>query len=356
MTIFDYNLISDEAIRNDYRHLENRAKEISFSVSKGYGEARKPVAFRYINENEFNAFASMEQDRYWVELNAAVPLLVMMLFYRMFADHRILPHLDSSGTPASDFELPFIVDPENFDRRVNWHIKTNAVRAFAAGTIADLCSTFVILHEFGHVICGHLEGLNHFDRGDRLAEFVSRSSAPKANILKARQRSKRRQAWESEADMIAAMLLTQFVDDLTKHAADNERLGRVFTEKDGFHREHTLAIAVSALFAMFCYMQGARRQLGADSNHPHPQVRSRYVKDIILLEMENRHALNVEKFHELLDERLDETMIVLDELKLFDPRLNSESYSRQIERERKKLVKLQQEYRESCTQWRWFEW
>ncbi len=358
MNDFDCRLITDEAVRTEYLHLQWRAERISASISQGYGQSKGPIGFRFINENEFNAFASLDEKSgcYQVEINAAVPLLVMMLFYRLFSDERILPHLDSSGRIAADFELPFIVDPEKFDQRVNWQIKANAIRGFAAGTIADLCNTFVVLHEFGHVMCGHTEGIRYFYEGGRLAELVSRSSRQAKQGGHLKKLNELRKAWEGDADMIASIFLAQFVDDLAHLPAENERTRRVFSDQNGFHLEHTLAIAVSALFGFFCYVQGARHQLDKQSDHPHPHVRALYLKDMLLQEVGKRRKLDSRRFHELLMERLDEMMRVLIDLNLFEARIFSSAYDRKLDRERKRLATLQTEHRDSCAKWRWFAW
>ncbi|MFG1339982.1 hypothetical protein [Xanthobacter autotrophicus] len=358
MTAFDISAIGGEAIRQEYAHLQRRAETLAASFAASQGRPASTIAFRYINESEFNAFASREGDGYLVELNAAVPLFVIILFYRLLTDPRVLPHLDASGMVASDFELPFIVDPDDFDRRVDWKIAANPMRAFAAGTLADLCSTFVILHEFAHVLCGHADGLLHYESDRKLAEMVRRASQTKVRPKKIDKVHKagieRRKAWEADADVIAGAFLVQAVDELI-HQGD-ERAWQVFSHAGGFHLEHTLAITVTALFAFFCYVQGARDKLNRTSDHPHPQVRALLVKDILLQVASQRWDIDGEKFHALLDERMDEMMEVLEDIGLFDPAQFTAAFDRKLDRERAGLDKLRERYRESCRQWCWVEW
>lgn len=358
MTYFDYRLISDPAIQTDYRHLEYRSKNIASSIMQAYGREKKPIAFRFINEGEFNAFASVDDDRnhYQVEVNAAVPLLVMMLFYRLFSDKRVLPLLDPDAAPATNFELPFILNPETFDRPIEWQVSTSAIRGFAAGTVADLCSTFVVLHEFGHIICGHADGIRHYEKGEKLAELVSRARQP-GNLTERRKRAlERRKAWERDADMIAAIFLVQFVEDLANPALTEPRTRRVFSDADGFNLEHTLAIAVAALFAFFCYVQGSRQKLEKQSSHPHPQVRSLFVKDMLVQELSKRRKLDTDKFHDLMMERLEEMMNALADIDLLDTSGFTAAFDRTMDQERKGLETLHAAHKDSCAQWRWFDW
>jgi len=354
-TAFDISAIGDEAIRRDYVHLQRRAESLASSFAEGYGRPASPITFRYINENEFNAFASREGDGYLVELNAAIPLFVIILFYRLLTDPRVLPHLEASGMIASDFDLPFIVDPEDFDRRVDWKISANPIRAFAAGTLADLCSTFVVLHEFAHVLCGHTEGLLHFEADRKLAEMVRRAE-PKEKDKAHKAAIERRKAWEADADVVAAAFLVQFVDELVHVDEANVRTRQVFSHAEGFHVEHTLAITVAALFAFFSYVQGARDRLERTSDHPHPQVRARLVKDILFQVASERWDMDGVKFHALLDDRMEEMMEVLEDIGLFDPKQFTAAFDRRIDRECTGLGKLRDRYRESCAQWCWVEW
>jgi hypothetical protein len=350
MSTFDINQISDEAIRTDFRHLERRANLIAKSLVEGYGPGRKPIEFRFINESEFNAYARFDtaNDQHLVEINAAVPLFTMILFYRLLSDNRVLHYLDPAGAVASDFDLPFVIDHENFERRVDWKIEANSIRAFAAGTIADICNTFVILHEFAHVICGHVDAMQYYEGKAKVAEFASRRKQPKAD-------KDRRLAWEAEADMIAAGFLVQYIGDLVEVTKTDLRAKQVFGHVQGYEWEHTLAIVVASLFGFFCYVEGTRRALHQHGDHPHPQVRSLAIKDFLLQAAEQRVAIDGEPFSIALDARLSEMMDVSYELGLFDPKQFTTAYSDGIDSQLEALRSLVEEFQDSCFGCRWFD-
>lgn len=345
---FDHEAIDDAGLRTEFMHLALRARNVGRSLHQAYGTNRLPFAFRYINGFEFNAYASADESAYRIELNASVPLFSILLFSRLLSDPQMLPFLDGGGQKASAFYVPFVLDPADFRRRVDWNIELTAIRSFAAGTIADLCSTFVLCHEFGHVLGGHIEGLQHYYRDTRLAELVAVDPMVSADTT-------RRQAWEYEADLIAALLVVQFVDELVSDREVQPRTREVFSDEHGFHFEHTLAIAVVSLFCFFVYVQGMRLKLNKHSSHPHPHVRATYMKHALLRAAHARRPVNNEVFHRLLDIRLGEAMNSLELAGLFEPRRYTRRFMQQVDVELKRMNTLYSTHRDSCSAWRWIE-
>jgi hypothetical protein len=345
---FDLLSIQDEGIRREFEFLERRAQLVAQSIVSAFDKPQDTIAFQYSDEREYNAYVGTTGGRYHIELNAAVPLLNLLLFYGLASDSRFLPDLDASSAAVSSFQVPFIIDPANFDQRLNWEVGCNAIRAFAAGALADMCSTFVVLHEFGHVLCGHCEAIESFEGAGAIAELVAvrRPSAARA---------RRRMAWEGDADMVAAGLLAQFVEDMAADCQSNTRTRQVFADPDGYHLENTTAIIVSSLFALFCYIEATRRTFEKSSTHPQPHVRALLVKNVLILKLEERGPFDSEVFHDYLDARLDDAMIVLESLGVFDPKGYSAEFSNRIDREFARLKVLQERYRPDCVQWTWIE-
>lgn len=338
--------ISDPGLLSDFRHIAHRSRSIARQLHDVYGAGRKPIKFGYVDGGEFNAFAGADEDSYVIELNKAVPLFSIILFYRLLSDPEVLPHLDKSGGVASNFSLPFVIDPADFGRRSDWQITANAIRAFAAGTIADFCSTFVVCHELGHILSGHVEGMRFYFGDGGLTELVSREQSFGVDMAQ-------RRTWEHDADRFSATLMIQFVEELVADRLKHERTRSVFSHPDGFHTEHTLAIAVASLFAFFVYVQGMRTKVDRLSSHPHPYVRATYLKHMLLQAARNRRRINVRAFQSLLDKRLDEFMVVLARIGLLDARAYTSAYIKQVEAELGHLDALSREHRDSCARWRW---
>jgi hypothetical protein len=217
MREFDYRTISDEAIRNEYKHALKRAFRISESLRRTIGADRLPIDFKYVEADIFNAGAGKLDDRYLVQINSAVPLFLLVLFSRLMSDRSVFPMIEPSGHLASDFALPAVIDPIDFSQRADWKIELNAARSFVAGTLADICTTFVICHEVGHIVSGHIEGGRKFDGAAVLYELVSVS-------CRSQEVYDRRRAWELDADSVAITLLMNFVQELLEAQESDKRL------------------------------------------------------------------------------------------------------------------------------------
>lgn len=349
MTPFDLSAISDEGLRREYEFLQTRMSGIVRSVGAAYGQGRKPIAFRYIDDRSFNAYAGQDADAYRIELNASVPLFNFILFARILSSKSVLPYLSARGTKVSQFELPAVLDPAKFERRAKWRIDLNEIRAFAAGSLADMCSTFVACHELGHVVSGHVDALGALEGSTRVAELMARSQTRG-------EAADRRQAWEYEADSVAAYFLSQFVEELVATCADNPRAAAVFSRPDGRTTEHTLAILIAASFAFFSYVQGIRRKLRQHSSHPAPMVRAHHLKNILFAMFRDRPTFDGDLFHSLLDVRLDEMIGVLAKLQLFQEDVFTDEYMDAIDAELERLEALQMKFRPFCQDWSWITW
>jgi hypothetical protein len=266
MNAFNLETISDPATRTEYKNFMARAERIAQSVSRAYGIDKNPIDFRFIEGNEFNAFAGEQNEAFLIEVNASVPFFNLILCSRLLSERSVLPFLDHDGRAVSAFTLPFVIDPAQFDHRADWQINLNEIRAFAASTIADMISTFVVCHEFGHIIGGHAGSLHALGGEGEIAELVS-------HIRMSALERDQRQAREYDADHVAASLLISFVEELVADCAINPRTRAVFSRADGRDFEHTLAILMASLFAFFTYVQGMRRTLNKHTAHPQPIVR-----------------------------------------------------------------------------------
>lgn len=339
-------LFSDLGLRSELHQLRLRGDEIARSLTASHGRGRKPIAFHIVNTRQFNAFADEDDAHCLVGIEMAVPLLNTLLFSKLLMEPELLPWLETSGQPASDFEAPFMLDPLDFERQAQWAIKLNPIRAFAASTIADFCSTFVLCHEFGHVLSGHIEAHQHHFGSTRVLELVEpRRTSAEASLL--------RQTWEYDADRTSIALLFNFVDELVVQVERNPRVTQVFAHGEGRHLEHVLAVVIAALFAFFAYLQGMRLKLRKDASHPHPYVRGLYLNYMLVQMARQNAAFDLEVFNELRDQRLDEMMIVLERLGLMMPGRLSYRFIQRSEREVQKLIEQSDRFHALSSPWRW---
>lgn len=349
ISVFDYTKLSDPEILSLYRRVMSVSMETATAIKNGYSPSM-PIAAYFVDDEVFQASAGIEDGRYLVLFARPVPILVRILFDKILAHPALMPWLPSElgNKGGSDYDVPFIVDPLTFSRTENWGIRVNAPRTFAAGTLADICLCFIILHEFGHIICGHGEGVSHYYGRNHFLEFSA--SLPPSKLETERDR-----AWEFDADVVAATLMMQFIVELVADVDKNPRT-KQFLGDAGDRVAQALSLAVAGLFALFSYLQGMRRDLGLFSSHPHPMVRAQYVKDLLVVAARERFSFDEDLFLQLMDERLNEMMIALQENGLFDASVFTDGYSAEIKRQKSELRALQAKYRSSCSDWCWFEW
>ena len=310
MNVFDYTAISDDAVRTEYKHLLRRSKSIAASVHRAYGTGKKTIETVYISGQCFNSYASETDDHYLIQLDSSIPLFSIILFGRLLSDPTVLPYLNTSGDFVSDYSLPAIADPADFSARREWKIGFNAIRSFAAGTLADICSTFVLCHEVGHVMSGHVEGLKHYEGEEGIAELTS-------YVAPSKTRYERRQAWEYDADAIASTLMIHFIAEMVENAKTHKKMEEIFGRAD--HTvEHTLSIAIVALFAFFNYMRGVRHKLQLKTTHPHPLVRAYCIRDLLVSAASARWDIDMDALERLVDERFEEFITAMEKIDLFD--------------------------------------
>ena len=342
---FDPSTLADPAIRERYERLEKRGASLAEAVRGRFGPGRGDIRVRFAPGATFNAFADRDGHDYLIEIAAAVPVLVILLFERILSDAKIMPWVDTGDDSPSCYDVPFIIDPRDFDQRTDWIIQLSRDRGFAADFLADFALTFILMHEAGHILCGHID-VARADGSFRLAEMFDAPAMSKTAV-------ERNQAWEADADSVSATLLLDYVVELAKATSVNDQAGCVFGRGDRTI-EHILAISLVALYALFAYLRGVRYALDLASSHPHPFVRAHYIKDMLLRSAQERWDLDMDFFHAELDARLDEMLIVLEEIGLHDSKLFTSEHIRETNRKLKEIEVLRGRYRKSATAW--FQW
>ena len=348
MTAFDYRRFGDESIRNEYKVALDRAYELGRSVALAYGEGRLPIKFGYVEGRTYNASALKSDDHYLVEIHHSVPLLNILLFSKLLSDISVFPHIDASGVLKSNYEVPAVIDPADFETRANWSIRLNDERSIAALTLADFCTTFVTCHEIGHIVNGHIEGGQFYDDTSRLHELVSFSWASEEVYS-------RRQAWEIDADVFAITLSMHLVHELFEEQDKHPRLANLFA--DGQNSiEAVLGVCAATLFAFFCYLKGTRDRLGLQSTHPHPLARSLFVRDVMVELARAQWAIDTSAFDEIYDLRRKEFLSAMEQSSLFTKGIFDSEYTDTLYDAVGELSGLQARFRLSCTQWTWVDW
>lgn len=307
---FDLAAIEDETWRYHYHNILQRGLETIQSLRKSYPreEEQLNVHLFYYRSNFLNAYASKEANDYLLGISAATLPLLVALFYKIFSFPHVIPEMPATEI-TEEYELPFALDAKSGVLNTDFAIRLTPERALLARLLADLCTDFILLHEAGHIVCGHLEGHRHLAAETQLAEF---SPARK-------KRKYLRRAWEYEADVIASVLIVQHLDTLAELSQTQAHLSNIFRfcqdERD--LRTRLVALLNVALFTLFLYKNRLCFELGTSAYHPPPLIRIYYVKNFVACQAEKDWGLALHLVEEWQDEYLDQFLIALENIGSF---------------------------------------
>lgn len=234
----------------------------------------------------------------------------MILFDKLMSDGSNLPWVSSEGTGEVSYDVPFSVKASDLSDRHDWLVKTNKIRAFASYTLADIATSFVFLHELGHILGGHLKDLEARKERAFHAEFNMRETSDKNS-------SWLHQLREYQADSVGAYLTTHIIEELIEDVNVNDRTKAVFGPPE-IAVENTISLTVTALYGLFVYVKGQERRLRRSASHPDPLVRAIYTRDFIYQIMQNGRQFDLELSQDMLQARFDELNVVLQNLDLID--------------------------------------
>jgi hypothetical protein len=296
---FDLHQLSSETVRGHYRNVLARIDEVAASFVAGYKPAGTAATLtaRFVESPQFNASTWAEGDTTVIGLSAAMIPLLSTLFSILLSDANVLPALPalSRRQVKQKRKALFSLDPLQPTALTEVTLALSEERAAAAHVLSDLCVSFIYLHEIGHVVCGHVGASQHFMGGDGLTEYVASKDTPQSQLWL-------RQYWEYQADAIAAALVPQYLDTLLTHADQRHQWIRrlaIGRRSKSSLPLHLAALSNMSLAIMFHYLEGCRLEHAAEAAHPHPVVRSLYVKDILARQAATRWSCDPRKIGKL---------------------------------------------------------
>ena len=348
MALFDISRIENETVRVLYKRALQRRDYIAASVKDGSGAQRASIRMGFVDENAFNAYARIAENAYVLELAQSVPLLLLLLFEKLLSDPQLFPWIDAAGPTFEKYAVRFIVDPADFAGRAAWEVKLTEHRSYAAGTLADIMVAFIQMHELGHVLCGHVDANRRLTGSLSIAELIEVERV-------SRGRRERERAWEVDADAVAVTFVADHIADIVRGARETDLAREVFDHSS--HRiEHVTSIVIVSLWAMFAYVRGARYRLRKHGSHPHPLVRTYYMRDMLITAIRRKMAVDVAVLLALIDTRLEEMLVALQALGLSNNHLFDDRYVSRVEREVQRIVSVCDKHRKVCGPWAWFSW
>lgn len=234
-----------------------------------------------------------------------------------------------------------------------WLQKDREERTKGAAILTRLCMEFVVAHEHGHIIGGHVDKLALEENGaDGISEFnvVSRYDDVEFD--------ERAHAWEYEADSIGASLLDQPIDDLialvrNQNLADGER---TFLGEAGMAVEHIGALSIAALYVLFRLLRKTKDELKMVGYHPDPLVRAFACRDVIFHRLTQRHECDQKRLKKTLHYHLETFDWALEDLGYSASQMIDDEGVEQVNVALAELAKLQSKYHDQTRDTRHSEW
>lgn len=122
------------------------------------------IEFVFINNNEFNAFASVVNNKYYIGINYGVLLILDDIFLKYFSNSGILDHIgDSTSEKQTEYKLSIL----KLDSSIQFFelseplsiLPSDKKRLYNAHLLSDLSLSFIIHHELCHIFRGHINFL-----------------------------------------------------------------------------------------------------------------------------------------------------------------------------------------------------
>lgn len=345
---YDIDAIQDKGIRIQYQTLNKRFRSLADQITSIYKLDGKRIDVIFAVNGNFNASVEMHKDRYLIQISNAVPVLLMIFFDKILSNPKNLPWLSSDGTGEVGYEIPFSIRANDLMFTKKWLVKTNKIRAFASYILADIATSFMFLHELGHILGGHLKDLEI--RGDEAfhAEFEMLESTSTDDFWVRHLR-------EYQADSVGAYLVTHIIEELVEDVKVNERTQAVFGPSQ-IAIENTISLTIAAIYGLFAYARGQEMKLKLHSSHPDPLVRAFYIRDFVFQIMRNKCSFDLELSQDMLQARFDEMNDMLSILGISDPVSIGEDNMEKARNQSHALKNLQYEHGKVVSRFAFIDW
>ncbi|WP_422355316.1 hypothetical protein [Roseivirga pacifica] len=307
--IFKTESFQDESVRLLYDYIIERAQSI-FKVFKDVytvNSKDKNLLIQYYLTSQFQAEASKSNDlQYNIGVHSPTILLTRTMFDLLLTHEPIGRNITGDIRNADLVKFKMVHDVRRVMKHQDVLMNNDPDRMLVSSVLTDLCGTFIVLHEIGHIVLGHVESANTHFGDDQVVEIFSfkRRKKKEAEI---------RQAMEHDADMIAARLIPQYIEQLFTKIQEDKRYQVAFKEiinsKHPF--EKLTSICLASIYAIFVYMFGPNTvEDFRYTAHHHPLTRVRTVVNGIVHTLAERWDLDSDLMIDLYLDNLDEINIV----------------------------------------------
>lgn len=286
---FDPKSLGDRALQNSYLYQKTRVNEIYSSFAKGYlGHEKAYLEFEYFIGKSFYASTNHKRGKDYIDVSSPTIFLLRCLFDYFLADEGFLPEIATSDEKAevrgAGKVLNAVFSADNVIQGVEAEISDNPNRLLFSSSMTDLCMTFVLCHELAHIVSGHTKYTRLFFNAGCNNFFAFLSKSKRVQI---------EQAMEYDADVIASVLICQYIEQLRDATLQNDSYNKAFSNyiQKGKLLEDITILCILFLYALFVYLSGYLIENDSENDsHPQPLIRATYIKDVILKQMSARNG------------------------------------------------------------------
>ncbi len=350
--LFNPDHLKDESLKRIYKYLLIRGNEIIGSFKNAYPSinSKPEVTVNYLLDKELNAFVQWNSDEFSIRIHSPTIYLLRNLFDELFTFDQILPEIKGKEF----FEKPeqnilFLPDPNNIDKRVTSQILLDKDRSLASTVITDICATFILLHEIGHIVCGHVNGANFYFKENTSPKFIDLFAFKHRGAYL-------RRSMEYDADLVAGILIVQYIEQLEENILKGGRIAEVFDslKESGNLYEKLLALIILSFYAFFTYLSGRTPyRFDRRSPYPHPLVRAFYIRDVIIQTAEDRRIVNTQLILKLCQKYFDQFDPALYKLGLIQPNQIIKDVMMNLDHHTKEIQNYANRFRKFTKKWSW---
>ncbi len=228
----------------------------------------RELIIRIIDNSELNAAASSDSSADYITVNLGAVERIFGTAYGLLSTPSFLPNVGNAAaenkpqTLFNGFPPMPLVRTSRPPAVIATRIPNDPTRLLIAMHLAELAIEFLLFHEIGHVVGGHLEFIGH----NTLMELDSTRHLQGPSMS---------QILECDADLFACDIMSAV--QMTDEAADNEY--SLAPNVPWSKRDFALLTYCTALGMLFrVFYHGASVDVAcSNSTHPHPAVRASLV-------------------------------------------------------------------------------
>ncbi|WP_307141750.1 hypothetical protein [Siphonobacter sp. SORGH_AS_1065] len=308
--VFNYELIESN-LQGIYLVAQEVGYEMlkSFLVRIGKEDMILNCVIDYVHDSRFRAFATKQQNYYFIGISAALPALLQALFHNLFSFTNPLASFYEDDSVADSQDEQDYIFP---DRLLTNFFENEALRSEIESIIKDtipderwkrmmsskfteLAICFCIAHEIGHLVCGHTDimGLRSMHT---IQEVRFNGEMDEARPI-GRWLS---HAFEIQADQTAMGFLYSYVIGTAKHRGKFMHYLRCQNDPIGLYGRMLYAV-----YLVFLLLGQQQYMIDVKGSHPAPITRITFLMAFLGTIMADRDGYDPEVAGDLVERYAD---------------------------------------------------